>query len=115
MLFMRGRGEDEPEPAMTIGQAGMITQLTPVEATPYTPQPATAYATQAVQQPQVVQPVAQVQAQPVQPIQTVEVIPAVVAEPTVLRQWTDGNGYTWRAIDDGNTYWWTGTEWQKYA
>jgi uncharacterized surface protein with fasciclin (FAS1) repeats len=115
VLFMRGRGEDEPEPAMTIGQAGMITQLTPVEATPYTPQPATAYATQAVQQPQVVQPVAQVQAQPVQPIQTVEVIPAVVAEPTVLRQWTDGNGYTWRAMDDGNTYWWTGTEWQKYA
>ena len=115
VLFMRGRGDDEPEPAMAIGQAGMITQLTPVEATPYTPQATTAYATQAVQQPQVVQPVAQVQAQPVQPIQTVEVIPAVVAEPTVLRQWTDGSGYTWRAMDDGNTYWWTGTEWQKYA
>ena len=115
VLFMRGRGDDEPEPAMAIGQAGMITQLTPVEATPYTPQATTAYATQAVQQPQVVQPVAQVQAQPVQPIQTVEVVPAVVAEPTVLRQWTDGSGYTWRAMDDGNTYWWTGTEWQKYA
>ncbi|MDG1537584.1 MAG: fasciclin domain-containing protein, partial [Candidatus Poseidoniaceae archaeon] len=115
VLFLRGRGDDEPEPAMAIGQAGMITQLTPVQATSYTPQPTTAYATQAVQQPQVVQPVAQVQAQPVQPIQTVEVIPAVVAEPTVLRQWTDGSGYTWRAMDDGNTYWWTGTEWQKYA
>ncbi|MDG1557754.1 MAG: fasciclin domain-containing protein, partial [Candidatus Poseidoniaceae archaeon] len=115
VLFLRGRGDDEPEPAMAIGQAGMITQLTPVQATSYTPQPTTAYATQALQQPQVVQPVAQVQAQPVQPIQTVEVIPAVVAEPTVLRQWTDGSGYTWRAMDDGNTYWWTGTEWQKYA
>jgi uncharacterized surface protein with fasciclin (FAS1) repeats len=115
VLFMRSRGDDEPEQAMAIGQAGMITQLTPVQATPYTPEPTTAYATQAVQQPQVVQPVAQVQAQPVQPIQTVEVIPAVVAEPTVLRQWTDGSGYTWRAMDDGNTYWWTGTEWQKYA
>ncbi|MDA8801959.1 fasciclin domain-containing protein, partial [Candidatus Poseidoniales archaeon] len=115
VLFMRGRGDDEPEPAKVIGQAGMISQLTPVEATPYTPQPTTAYATQAVQQPQVVQPIAQVQAQPVQPIQTVEVIPAAVAEPTVLRQWTDGSGYTWRAMDDGNTYWWTGTEWQKYA
>lgn len=39
--------------------------------------------------------------------------PVAVAEPTVLRQWTDEAGYTWRAMDDGSNYWWTGTEWQK--
>ena len=53
----------------------------------------------------------------VQPVQTVEVIeqqPAV-AEPQVLRQWTDDSGYTWRAMDDGTTYWWTGSDWKKYG
>jgi hypothetical protein len=35
-----------------------------------------------------------------------------VAEPTVLQQWTDEAGYTWRAMDDGTNFWWTGTEWQ---
>ena len=54
---------------------------------------------QTYQQPVVQQPVVQQ--------------PAVVAEPTVLRQWTDEAGYTWRAMDDGSNYWWTGTEWQK--
>ena len=39
--------------------------------------------------------------------------PVAVAEPTVLRQWTDEAGYTWRAMDDGSNHWWTGTEWQK--
>jgi len=64
--------------------------------------------------PQPVQHVAQVQA--VQPIQMVEAIPQpAVAEPIVLRQWTDENGYTWRSMNDGSTLWWTGTEWQKYA
>jgi hypothetical protein len=52
----------------------------------------------------------------VQPVQMVQATPQpVVAEPTVLRQWTDESGYTWRAMDDGLTYWWTGTEWQKYG
>ena len=37
----------------------------------------------------------------------------VVTEPTVLRQWTDEAGYTWRAMDDGSNYWWTGSEWQR--
>ena len=78
---------------------------------------------QQVQQTQQYQPAQQVaqvapvtQVAQVQPVQTVEVIPQpAVAEPTVLRQWTDEAGYTWRAMDDGNTYWWTGTEWQKYS
>ena len=51
-----------------------------------------------------------------QPVQTVEVVQQpVVAEPALLRQWTDEAGYTWRAMDDGNTYWWTGSDWQKYG
>ena len=82
--------------------AGLMNDLQPIEPT--------AYATQATAQPvqQAYQP---------QPVETVEVVQAqpVVAEPNVLRQWTDEAGYTWRAMDDGNTYWWTGAEWQKYG
>ena len=50
----------------------------------------------------------------VQPVaaQPVAAQPAA-QEPTVLRQWTDEAGYTWRAMSDGGTYWWTGTEWQR--
>ena len=83
----------------------------------------TAYATQATAQPAQQAYATQATAQPVQqayqpqPVETVEVVQAqpVVAEPNVLRQWTDEAGYTWRAMDDGNTYWWTGAEWQKYG
>ena len=107
VLFMRNRG-DEVETSKDFAQGGILNQLQPVDPN--------AYAPQAVQQTQVASQPA-VQTQVVQPIQTVEVIPQqpVVAEPTVLRQWTDTNGYTWRSMDDGTTYWWTGTEWQKYA
>ena len=95
--------------------AGLMNDLQPIQPTAYatqaTAQPAQqAYATQATAQPvqQAYQP---------QPVETVEVVQAqpVVAEPNVLRQWTDEAGYTWRAMDDGNTYWWTGAEWQKYG
>ena len=107
VLFMRNRGA-EVETSKDFAQGGILNQLQPVDPN--------AYAPQAVQQAQVASQPA-VQTQVVQPIQTVEVIPQqpVVAEPTVLRQWTDTNGYTWRSMDDGTTYWWTGTEWQKYA
>ena len=37
------------------------------------------------------------------------------AEPTVIKQWTDENGYTWRSMSDSSTMWWTGAEWQKYV
>ena len=95
--------------------AGLMNDLQPIQPTAYatqaTAQPAQqAYATQATAHPvqQAYQP---------QPVETVEVVQAqpVVAEPNVLRQWTDEAGYTWRAMDDGNTYWWTGAEWQKYG
>ena len=82
--------------------AGLMNDLQPIQPT--------AYATQATAQPvqQAYQP---------QPVETVEVVQEqpVVAEPNLLRQWTDEAGYTWRAMDDGNTYWWTGAEWQKYG
>ena len=29
------------------------------------------------------------------------------AEATVVNQWTDENGYTWRAMSDGTNQWWT--------
>ena len=137
LLFMRNRGGNDDD-SKEFGQGGLVNQLQPISTTSYAgiqTAASTAYATepaqqyQSVQQTQQYQPVQQVAqvAQPaqvaavaqvyeVQPVQTVEVIPQpAVAEPTVLRQWTDEAGYTWRAMDDGNTYWWTGTEWQKYS
>jgi hypothetical protein len=35
------------------------------------------------------------------------------AEPTVVNQWTDENGHTWRVMSDGTNRWWNGTDWQK--
>ena len=90
VLFLRKRGSEEELLPKDFTQQSMPT---PVQQT--------------YQQPVVQQPVQETFQQPV--VQQ----PAVVAEPTVLRQWTDEAGYTWRAMDDGSNYWWTGTEWQK--
>jgi hypothetical protein len=38
---------------------------------------------------------------------------AVPAEPTVVNQWTDESGHTWRVMSDGTNRWWNGTDWQK--
>ena len=121
LLFMRNRnGADDASKALPLG--GLLDQLQPISTTsyadtqasanPYAAQAstATAYAQQPTQQTQSYQAV-----QPAQPVAQPVAAQPVVAEPTVLRQWTDEAGYTWRAMDDGNTYWWTGTEWQKYA
>ncbi len=34
-----------------------------------------------------------------------------VAQPTILRQWTDANGYTWRQMSDRSVLWWNGHNW----
>jgi len=34
-------------------------------------------------------------------------------EPSVVNQWTDENGHTWRVMSDGTNRWWNGTDWQK--
>ena len=121
LLFMRNRnGADDASKELPLG--GLLDQLQPISTTsyadtqasanPYAAQASTttAYAQQPAQQTQSYQAV-----QPAQPVAQPVAAQPVVAEPTVLRQWTDEAGYTWRAMDDGNTYWWTGTEWQKYA
>jgi hypothetical protein len=33
-------------------------------------------------------------------------------EPSIMHQWTDDSGYTWRRMSDGTSYWWSGTDWQ---
>ena len=37
---------------------------------------------------------------------------APVAEPTVVNQWTDETGHTWRIMSDGSHRWWNGSDWQ---
>jgi hypothetical protein len=34
-------------------------------------------------------------------------------EPSVVNQWTDETGHTWRVMSDGTNRWWNGTDWQK--
>jgi len=38
---------------------------------------------------------------------------AAPVEPSVVNQWTDENGHTWRVMSDGTNRWWNGTDWQK--
>ena len=101
VLFVRSRKDSTSKDFASVG--GLLNQLQPVDTSAYQPQTQQSYQPQAQQQSY-------------QPVQTVEVVQQPVAvEPTILRQWTDASGYTWRAMDDGNTYWWTGAEWQKYG
>ena len=37
----------------------------------------------------------------------------IIVEPTVIQQWTDEAGHTWRKMDNGATLWWNGTDWQQ--
>ena len=36
-------------------------------------------------------------------------------QPTVVQQWTEESGYTWRRMSNGDTMWWDGTEWKTYS
>ena len=58
---------------------------------------------------------AQPQGSPVEQtyLQPVAQQPMIAAEPVVLKQWTDEAGYTWRQMDDGSNYWWSGSEWKR--
>ena len=47
------------------------------------------------------------------PITPQQLTQSVVTEPTVVQQWTDENGNTWRSMDNGITLWWNGTDWQQ--
>ena len=40
-------------------------------------------------------------------------LPIPAAQPTVVNQWTDEAGHTWRAMDNGTTMRWNGTDWQQ--
>ena len=100
VLFVRGKGSAATM-AKDFASGGLMNQLQTVDES--------AYAGSAQVSAQ-----AAVQAQPVETVEVIQQQP-VVAEPNLLRQWTDEAGYTWRAMDDGTTYWWTGSDWQKYG
>ena len=96
VLFIRKRKTDDDAPSKEFTQ-----QAIPTHA-------------QHAQHAQPAQPAQQAYQQPVSVVQQSVIEQSVaVVEPNVLRQWTDETGYTWRAMDDGSNYWWTGTEWQK--
>ena len=46
---------------------------------------------------------------------TDEGVPTQLAttEPTILNEWTDEKGHTWRKMSDGSGRWWNGTDWQE--
>ncbi len=100
VFFVRGKGSAATL-AKDFASGGLMNQLQTVDES--------AYAGSAQVSAQ-----AAVQAQPVETVEVIQQQP-VVAEPNLLRQWTDEAGYTWRAMDDGTTYWWTGSDWQKYG
>ena len=60
----------------------------------------------------VAQPAQAAVAQPVVEPAVVEQPAAPAAEPTVVNQWTDETGHTWRIMSDGSHRWWNGTDWQ---
>ena len=92
LLFMRKKGDE-----IGVDTSKDFTQnLMPGQFRPFQP---THVETQVAMPQQVV-------AQPV-------AMPAIVAEPVVVQQWTDENGNTWRAMDNGTTLWWNGTDWQQ--
>ena len=90
------KGRDETTKDFSASQ-DVANNLVGVEPSIITQQPM-------IEQPTVAHPVVQ---------QVVEPVVQPVAEPTVLQQWTDESGYTWRSMSDGSMTWWTGTEWQK--
>ena len=97
LLYTRRQGDGEVHETKEYAQGGIINQLQTIDPSSYaSQQTATAsYDSGFGQQTQAAQP--------------------VVTEPVALQQWTDDNGHTFRRMDDGSTFWWNGTDWQKYA
>ena len=126
VLFMRKRGNDDDDGvSKDFTQQAMPTQVQPVQQSyqqPVVQQPSESISTSTISDSVVTNDVHHHYHQPVvqQPVQQTYQQPVVqqsvaVAEPTVLQEWTDEAGYTWRAMDDGTNFWWTGTEWQKHS
>ena len=83
--------------------AATTTAMPDMTAQPAATQPVDDSALSALVEPEPVAAPAAVQPEPV----------AAPAEPTVVNQWTDENGHTWRVMSDGTNRWWNGTDWQK--
>jgi hypothetical protein len=119
------------EPAKDFSLSGMPSTNTQAAAEPmntasaYQPQPSyeAQQAYQPVAEPMATQPVddgalaAFLESEPAAvestPSVEPEAAPAALDEPTVVNQWTDENGHTWRVMSDGSNRWWDGTDWQK--
>ena len=97
LLYTRRQGDGEVHETKEYAQGGIINQLQTIDPSSYASQQTAtpSYDSGFGQQTQAAQP--------------------VVTEPVALQQWTDDNGHTFRRMDDGSTFWWNGTDWQKYA
>ena len=97
LLYTRRQGDGEVHETKEYAQGGIINQLQTIDPSSYVSQQTAtpSYDSGFGQQTQAAQP--------------------VVTEPVALQQWTDDNGHTFRRMDDGSTFWWNGTDWQKYA
>ena len=48
----------------------------------------------------------------IEPITPMPIIPDLnINQVTILHQWTDANGYTWRQMSDRSVLWWNGQNW----
>jgi len=48
----------------------------------------------------------------IEPIPPLPIVPDLnINQVTILRQWTDANGYTWRQMSDRSVLWWNGHNW----
>ena len=95
------------QPAATTYQTEPMQTYAPAVAEPVTTQPVDDSALNALVEPEPVAAPAVAQPEPVAaPV-------AAPAEPTVVNQWTDESGHTWRVMSDGTNRWWNGTDWQK--
>ena len=109
VVVLRKRIAKEEDVPKDFAAGGMPPGMPDMSAQPGMPdmsaQPASV-TSEPVVEPVAVQPV-------VEPLAAQPEPATAPAEPSVVQQWTDENGNTWRVMTDGTNRWWNGTDWQK--
>ena len=110
VVVLRKRIAKEEDVPKDFAAGGMPPGMPDMSAQPGMPdmsaQPASSVTSEPVEETVAVQPV-------VEPLAAQPEPTMAPAEPSVVQQWTDENGNTWRVMTDGTNRWWNGTDWQK--